>query len=81
MKASVNGELVDTTIRRVGDHAEKTPGNVHMEQGGPDGAVVPFELYAPDGQLTEQLDKQGNTLPTLITGQLRRFFRKQWAAA
>ena len=52
-----------------------------MEQGGPDGAVVPFELHTPDGQLTEQLDKQGNTLRSLTTGQLRRFFKKQRAAA
>ena len=33
-----NGEVVDTTIRRVGDYANKPPGDVHMEQGGPDGA-------------------------------------------
>ena len=50
---------VDTTIRRVGDYAKKPPGDMHMEQGGPDGALVLFELYAPDGQLTEQLDKKG----------------------
>ena len=74
-----NGELVDTTIRRVGDYAKKPPGDVHMEQGGPDGALVLFELYAPDGQLTEQLDKDGNTLRTLTTNQLRRFFDKQQA--
>ena len=79
VKTFENGELVDTTIRRVGDYAKKPPGDVHMEQGGPDGALVLFELYAPDGQLTEQLDKDGNTLRTLTTNQLRRFFDKQQA--
>ena len=64
-----NGEVVDTAIRRVGDYAKKPPGDVHMEQGG------------PDGQLTEQLDKDGNTLRTLTTDDLRRFFNKQQAAA
>ena len=81
VKTFENGELVDTTIRRVGDYAKKLPGDMHMEQGGPDGALVLFELYAPDGQLTEQLDKKGNTLRTLTTDQLRRFFKKQRAAA
>ena len=80
VKTLGNGELVDTTIRRVGDYAKKPPGEVHMEQGGPDGALALFELCAPDGQLTEQLDKKGNTLRTLTIRQLRRFFKKQRAA-
>jgi len=42
---------------------------------------VLFELFAPDGQLTEQLDKDGNILRTLTTDQLRHFFNKQQAAA
>ncbi len=67
MKTIENGEVVDTTLRRVGDYAKKPPGDVHMEQGGPDGALVLLELYAPDGQLTEQLDQDGNTLRTLTT--------------
>ena len=81
VKTIENGEVVDTTIRRVGDYAKKPPGDVHMEQGGPDGALVLFELYAPDGQLTEQLDQDGNTLRALTTDDLRRFFNKQQAAA
>jgi quercetin dioxygenase-like cupin family protein len=81
VKTFENGELVDTIVRRVGDYAKKPPGDVHMEQGGPDGALVLFELYAPDGQLTEQLDQNGNTLRTLTTDQLRHFFNKQQAAA
>ena len=81
METIKNGEVVDTTIRRVGDYAKKPPGDKHMERGGPDGTLVLFELYAPDGQLSEQLDQDGNTLRTLTTNDLRRFFNKQQAAA
>ena len=81
VKTFENGELIDTTIRRVGDYTKKPHGDVHMEQGGPDGALVLFELYAPDGELTEQLDKDGNTLRTLTADQLRHFFTKQQTAA
>ena len=54
---------------------------MHMEKGGTDGALMLFELSAPDGQLTELLDKKGSTLRTLTTRQLRRFLKKQRAAA
>ena len=76
-----NGELSTPLSGASGTTPKNPRGDVHMEQGGPDGAVVPFELHTPDGQLTKQLDKQGNTLRSLTTGQLRRFFKKQRAAA
>jgi len=38
---------------------------------------VLFELYAPDGQLTEQLDPNGNVLRTLTTTDLQRALAKQ----
>ena len=72
-----SGEPVTSGIRRVGDHAKKPPNDVHMEQGGPEGALVLFELYAPDGQLTQQLDPEGNVLRTLTTKDLQRALAKQ----
>ena len=54
---------------------------MHVEQGGAGGALALYELFAPDGQVTEQLDKKGSTLHTLTTRQLRRFLKKQRAAA
>ena len=75
------GELVKTGVRRVGDYAKKPPNDVHMEQGGPEGALVLFELYAPDGLLTDQLDFKGNILRTLTTEDLRRALSKQHEAA
>ena len=70
-------ELTATTVRTTGDYAKKPPGDIHMEQGGADGALVLFELYAPDGQLTDQLDQEGNILRTLTTDHLRHALLKQ----
>jgi hypothetical protein len=72
-----NGKPVKSGIRRVGDYAKKPSNDVHMEKGGPEGALVLFELYAPDGQLTEQLDPNGNVLRTLTTTDLQRALAKQ----
>ena len=78
-----NGECVLDHVRKPGDYAKKPPGDVHMEQGGPEGTLVLFELYAPDGQLTQQLDSAGNVLRTLTTSDLERAIAKQrqYAAA
>jgi hypothetical protein len=53
------------------------PGTSTWSRGGADGALVLFELYAPDGQLTEQLDQEGNILRTLTTDHLRHALLKQ----
>ena len=75
------GEPVTSGIRRVGDYAKKPPNDVHMEQGGPEGALLLFELYAPDGQLTQQLDADGNVLRTLTTKDLQRALARQQTQA
>lgn len=76
-----DGVAGEPRVRRLGDYAKKPPGDVHMEQGGPEGALVLFELYAPDGQLTQQLDAQGNIQRTLTTDHLRHALSKQVAQA
>jgi len=76
-----NREPVKSGIRRVGDYAKKPPNDVHMELGGPEGALVLFELYAPDGQLTEQLDPDGKVLRTLTTQDLQRALARQQTQA
>jgi len=72
-----NGELVNSRVRRVGDYAKMPPGDVHMEQGGSEGALVLFELYAPDGQLTDQLYTDGRIIRTLTTGHLLKMMKRQ----
>lgn len=56
------GAEVGTRTRLAGDFAHKEPGDVHMERGGPNGALVLFNIYAPDGEgvLAEALHKDGS---------------------
>ena len=71
------GKETEHRIRKAGDYTCKEPGDVHMEQGGADGALVLFELYAPDGQLTDQLLPNGDIKRTLTTEDLRKMWAKQ----
>ena len=71
------GEEVGRVVRRAGSYAHKSPGDVHMERGGPDGAVVLFNLYAPDGLLAETLGRDGtvlgkSTLDQILKGRQSR---------
>jgi len=56
------GETLSTKIRKVGDYAHKDPGDVHMEHGGPEGALVLFKLKAVDNSLAESLAKDGTVI-------------------
>lgn len=56
------GEEKSVRVRTVGDYASKAPGDVHMERGGPEGALVLFSLYTPDGLLAETLADDGRVL-------------------
>ena len=44
----------------------KEPGDIHMEKGGPEGALVLFTIYSPEGEgsLAESLSKDGEVLST-----------------
>ena len=58
------GEESGTKVRGVGDYVHKEPGHVHMERGGPEGALVLFNIYAPEGEgsLAEALDQEGQVI-------------------
>lgn len=56
------GKEISRRVREAGDFAHKAPGDVHMECGGRDGALVLFSLYAPDGLLAESLAKDGSLM-------------------
>ena len=71
------GEELGRRIRRAGDYAHKGPGDVHMEKGGPEGALVLFSLYAADGRLAESLDRDGrvigvSTVADILRGEASR---------
>ena len=56
------GAEIDRYVREAGDYAAKEPGDVHMECGGDEGALVLFSLYAPDGVLSEALAADGRVI-------------------
>ena len=71
------GEETGCKVRRPGDYAHKEPGDIHMERGGPEGALVLFNLYAPDGLLAETLARDGtvigrSTLDQILKGRASR---------
>ena len=73
----VDGRPGEKRIRTAGDYAAKEPGDVHMEHGGPDGALVLFNLHAPGGRLADFLGPDGETLTTITiedmtTGRIAR---------
>jgi len=69
-----DGKEVSSIVREVGSYSHMPEGDVHMERGGTEGAVVLFNLYAPDGRLTQMLDEAGNTLKTLTIGSVLKQF-------
>jgi hypothetical protein len=69
-----DGKEVFSIVREVGSYSHMPEGDVHMERGGPEGAVVLFNLYAPNRQLTEMLDEAGTALKTVtIESVLKQF--------
>ena len=70
------GKELGKRVRVAGDFVHKEPGDVHMEQGGANGALVLFNLYAPkgEGKLVESLKKDG-TIISVST--MERILRKR----
>ena len=66
------GNETSRRIRKTGDYAAKGPGDVHMEMGGPDGALVLFNLFTTDDQLAESLAKDGSVLSRSTLSQILR---------
>jgi len=67
----ITGEELGQATRAVGDFRHKGPGDVHREQAGPEGALVLFTIFAPEGKIAEALDEERNvisvsTIPKII---------------
>ena len=58
-----NGESVHK-IKPAGTYSQSPSGDIHMERGGPNGAIVLFNLHSPSGVLFETLDADHNVLAT-----------------
>ena len=70
------GKELGKRVRVAGDFVHKGPGDVHMEQGGANGALVLFYLYAPEGEgkLVESLKKDGSIISV---STMERILRKR----
>ena len=66
----VDGKEVGQKIRRPFDFVRKDPGDVHMERGGPEGALVLFHLKSPDGKLSELLANDGTVIKAITIDDL-----------
>ena len=62
------GEELSSRVRTVGDYAHKTPGDVHMERGGPEGRWCYSALYAPDGLAGRDLDQRWQRTKPVYNG-------------
>ena len=68
------GKDIGQRVRGAGDFVHKQPGDVHMEQGGANGALVLFNIYAPseDGKLVESLEEDGSVISTSTIEKILR---------
>ena len=72
-----DGVEVSKITREAGSYSHMPEGDVHMERGGPEGALVLFNLYAPGGLLAESLATDGtitgeSTLDQILRGKSSR---------
>lgn len=56
-----DGETIHK-IKPAGTYSQSPAGDIHMERGGPSGAIVLFNLHSPTGVLFETLDADHNVL-------------------
>lgn len=65
---SADGEV--HKVRKVGDFVRNSGGDVHMEYGGAQGAVVLFSMQADDGRLFDILGRDMSVLATVTVADL-----------
>ena len=58
------GFEIEHKVRLAGDYAHAPAGDLHMEYAGPEGSLLLFNMYAPEGRLFEILDREENILMT-----------------
>lgn len=66
------GQETGRKVRPTGDYVFKEPGDVHIEVGGNEGALVLFNLYAPDGVMVEGLNTDGSVAGVSTTQRIMK---------
>ena len=59
-----DGNETNHSVRPAGTYRHSPGGDLHMEYGGPEGAIVFFALQDPEGRLFDLLDKDHNVIGT-----------------
>ncbi len=72
-----DGNEIGTRIRGVGDYSHTADPDVHMERGGPDGAIVLFNLYAPEGDLSHVLTRDLKIIRTTTSAEVVKAWEKR----
>ena len=72
----VDGKVIDSWVRPKGHRSFADGQEVHREWGGPQGALVYFNLYAEDGLLADQLDNNGNIIRTTSLSDVTKHYNK-----
>ncbi|MEM7469520.1 MAG: hypothetical protein AAF387_21940 [Pseudomonadota bacterium] len=81
-----DGKEIEHKVRLAGDYSHKPAGDLHMEYAGPEGSLVLFNMYSPDGKLFEIIDREENLLMPvsindIVSGDLAKFEKRQQASA
>ena len=58
------GNETNHSVRPAGTYRHSPGGDLHMEYGGPEGAIVFFALQDPEGRLFDLLDAERNVIGT-----------------
>ena len=71
------GKETGRLVKKAGHYAHKPAGDVHIEVGGPEGALVMFSIYAPEGVLTEGLSRKGEVKSESTVEQILSSLRRR----
>ena len=71
------GKETGRLVKKAGHYARKPAGDVHIEVGGPEGALVMFSIYAPEGVLTEGLSRKGEVKSESTVEQILSSLRRR----
>jgi quercetin dioxygenase-like cupin family protein len=71
-----NGEVVK--IKPAGSYSVGGKGEIHIEGGGEEGAIVYFNMRTDDDVIYETLDKDLNLVRSITVADFDRDWRKNW---
>ena len=68
-----DGKEVGRKVRSAGDYVHNAAEEVHQEMGGPEGALVLFNLFAPNGKITQALAPDWSVIHTVTVQDIMEY--------